>query len=80
MNWRAGAILGLVGFLLVCLWWLFQPEALTDPATILSRALIALVSSVLAGAYLGGRAEAVIDEAIEEREAFALHDKKSPES
>ena len=88
MNWRAGALMGLAAFLVVCGWWLVKAAALhrrvgdlrgvwthaemADPATILARALLALVAGLLAGAYLGGRARSLLQEALEERQAFAL--------
>lgn len=88
MSWRAGAILGLGAFLLVCGWWLARAALLyarvgdlqavwshtemADPGTILTRALGAMIAMVLVGAYLGGRARTLTDEALEEHAAFAL--------
>lgn len=88
MNWRAGALMGLAAFVLVCGWWLVKAVELfhrvgdlqavwkhaemADPGTILTRALIALIVGLVAGAYLGGRAQALLEEAVEEREGFAL--------
>ena len=88
MNWRVGAILGLAAFVLVCGWWLVQGARLyvrlgdvsvvlghaemADAATVLSRALAALLAACVAGAYIGGRVQVLVREAIEQNEAFTM--------
>lgn len=88
MNWRSGAIFGLVSFLLVCGWWLAHAVVIyarighleavaahtemADPGTVLSRALAAMIVAFPVGAYLGGRARVLVEEAKEENEGFAL--------